>query len=53
MSDYAKGALVVLALIGVFIFGFAFGMDAPGHDCDLLGKFRAGKTVYSCSRIDQ
>jgi hypothetical protein len=52
-ADWFVLLLVVNAVVGLFVFGWAVGNEAVARECKTNGSFHVGKTVYECRLVGE
>jgi hypothetical protein len=45
--------LLVNAVVGLFVFGWAVGNEAVARECKTNGSFHVGITVYECKPVGE
>jgi hypothetical protein len=47
-ADWFVLLLLINAVVGLFVFGWAIGNEAITRECKANGNFNVSKTVYEC-----
>jgi len=48
IDDAVSGVLIALAFLAIFMTGWAFAHNTVATECEKLGAFYVGNTVYKC-----
>jgi hypothetical protein len=52
-ADWFVLFLLVNAVVGLFVFGWAVGNEAVARECKTSGSFHVSKTVYECKAKEE